>query len=562
MRRTGLAAITTMAAAMPIPQGPGTAGLDEFLGRAATPQPISTPAPPRNPHMAPDGKSNIHVDAYQSDTNRGPGPLGTGGIATTSASYTAECASITLDARGRLVSVCVGLDRPTLRLLDPVTLDTIASYPLPPRTPGAGDPLTNFAGGGYFYLDDRDRAVVPTAERHIAIVAVRGDALVPDGDIDATAVVAPTDQIISALPDYDGRIWFATKAGVMGIADPATGAVHALPLGEPIGNSFAAGDDGVYVVTDGALYKLRAGGGSLTGVPAIVWRSGYDNDGTKKSGQTENGSGTTPTLTTSGYVAITDNADPVKVVVYRRTDGARVCSEPVFDQGASSTDQSLIATQDAIFAENNFGYSSPTATENGRTTRPGIQRVDVRGGRCSTAWRSDEIAPSAVPKLSLANGLLYTYTKPARDDGKDPWYLTAIDARTGRTVYKRLGGEGLGFNNNYAPITLGPDGAAYLGTLGGIVSWRDKASSAGASGSSTAASRVALRVRCLRHGRARLTVTGARLARVTFTRNRHAVKRDRRRPFTLVVRRAKRVGAHAVRANGRVVRLAKRGCRG
>jgi hypothetical protein len=102
--------------------------------------------------------------------------------------------------------------------------------------------------------------------------------------------------------------------------------------------------------------------------------------------------------------------------------------------------------------------------------------------------------------------------------------------------------------------------AAYLGTLGGIVSWRDKGR-APASGSTTAASRVALKVRCLRRGRARLTVTGARLARVTFTRNRHAVKRDRRRPFTLVVRRARRVGAHAVRTNGRVVRLAKRGCR-
>src|SRR6476620_11174918 len=127
----------------------------------------------------------------------------------------------------------------------------------------------------------------------------------------------------------------------MGIADTATGAVHARPLVEPIGNSFAAGDDGVYVVTDGAMYKLAVG---PVGAPQLVWRSGYDNDGTKKSGQTENGSGTTPTLTTSGYVAITDNADPVKVVLYRRSDGARVCSEPVFDQGASSTDQSLIAT--------------------------------------------------------------------------------------------------------------------------------------------------------------------------------------------------------------------------
>jgi hypothetical protein len=36
-----------------------------------------------------------------------------------------------------------------------------------------------------------------------------------------------------------------------------------------------------------------------------------------------------------------------------------------------------------------------------------------------------------------------------------------------------LAGSGLGYNNNYAPITLGPDGTAYIGTLGGLVSIRD-----------------------------------------------------------------------------------------
>ena len=54
----------------------------------------------------------------------------------------------------------------TLRLLDPVTLDSLASYALPPRPPGSGalgNPFQNFAGGGYFYLDDRGRAVIPTA---------------------------------------------------------------------------------------------------------------------------------------------------------------------------------------------------------------------------------------------------------------------------------------------------------------------------------------------------------------------------------------------------------------
>jgi hypothetical protein len=166
-----------------------------------------------------------------------------------------------------------------------------------------------------------------------------------------------------------------------------------------------------------------------------------------------------------------------------------------------------------------------------------------------------------VPKLSLAAGLVYTYTKPGRDDGQDAWYLTALDARTGRTAFKRLGGEGLGFNNNYAPITLGPDGSAYLGVLGGIVAWRDREPAPAArQGAGAGRPRVALHVRCLRGGRARLILTGANVSRVTFTRARRTVRRDRRRPFTVVVRRARRVGAHAVLRDGRVLRVARRGC--
>jgi hypothetical protein len=89
--------------------------------------------------------------------------------------------------------------------------------------------------------------------------------------------------------------------------------------------------------------------------------------------------------------------------------------------------------------------------------------------RCRTAWTSNERAPSVVPKLSLANGLVYTYTHPPRSDGIDAWYLTTLDFRTGQTVYRRLAGTGFAFNNNYAPVTLGPDGTAYVGVLGGVV---------------------------------------------------------------------------------------------
>jgi hypothetical protein len=78
-----------------------------------------------------------------------------------------------------------------------------------------------------------------------------------------------------------------------------------------------------------------------------------------------------------------------------------------------------------------------------------------------------------VSKLSLATGLVYTYTKPKGPATTDPWYFTAIDFETGETVFQQLAGTGAGFNNQYAGSYLGPNGTLYVGVLGGIVAMRD-----------------------------------------------------------------------------------------
>ena len=207
------------------------------------------------------------------------------------------------------------------------------------------------------------------------------------------------------------------------------------------------------------------------------WRREYPNTGVVKPGQTQAGSGTTPTLLAGGkLVAITDNADPMNVLAYRRAVDPKkhrlVCKEPLFEAGASATDQSLIGSGRSLIAENNYGYSI-AATQAGGTSTPGLQRVQIDKDleSCRTVWRSQEIAPSVVPKASAKTGLVYTYTKPQGSATDDPWYLTALDFETGETVWKRLAGEGLGFNNNYAPITIGPSGRIYLGVLGGLVAF-------------------------------------------------------------------------------------------
>jgi hypothetical protein len=456
-------------AAIPIPEGPDAATLPTFIGTPATPHPVRAAAPPQNPHMAPNGRSNLHDDAYMTDSYPQAGPLGHA-MRRTSTFLARECASTAFDSRGRIVTVCVGLDGPQLQLMDAHTLDTLAVFPLPPRIPSAGNPFTDFSGGGYFYLDDKDRAVIPTTTGHIWVVGESGDGFSLERDYDLSAAIAPGDKIESALPDWSGRIWFVSARGVVGYVDPSSGAVRSLATGETIGNSFATDEtDGVYVVTDAAMYRFEAGAG---GAPLVSWRSTYANDGTSKPGQTEVGSGTTPTIT-GRYVAITDNADPIDVVVYSRATGGVVCTRPLFTKGQSDTDQSLVAAGNSLVAENNFGYAI-TATENGGSTAPGLERVDVApSGACRTVWHSGERAPSVVPKVSLGAGLVYTYTKDQRSDGKDAWYLTALDFRDGHTVYKRLAGEGLGFNNNYAPVTLGPDGTAYVGVLGGLAELAD-----------------------------------------------------------------------------------------
>src|SRR3954468_11537767 len=139
--RSAACALLALACAAPaladtIPEGPDAGSLPAFKGSPATPAPVYAPEPPRHPHMAPNGRSNIHDDAYMSDTYRGAGPLGKGTTRMSNAQFR-ECASLTFDTKDRIVAVCVGLDAPRLMMFDPKTLDTLAEMNLPPRRPGA-----------------------------------------------------------------------------------------------------------------------------------------------------------------------------------------------------------------------------------------------------------------------------------------------------------------------------------------------------------------------------------------------------------------------------------------
>ncbi len=115
-----------------IPGSPLALGIEAFEGAPVSADPHRPLRVPQHPFMAPDPGSNIHNDAYQSDTYDRSGPLGDG-ISARSALFARECASVAFDRRGRIVTVCVGLDRPVLTVLDPDTLRPISTRLLPPR---------------------------------------------------------------------------------------------------------------------------------------------------------------------------------------------------------------------------------------------------------------------------------------------------------------------------------------------------------------------------------------------------------------------------------------------
>ena len=140
-----------------------------------------------------------------------------------------------------------------------------------------------------------------------------------------------------------------------------------------------------------------------------------------------------------------------------------------------TTENSLSAVGRSLIIENNFGYQGPFENFD---AEPGIARVDIRpdGSGCDLVWENREVSsPSAVPKVSLATGLIYLYTRdPSNPADLHAWYFTALDFETGALVYKVLTGVGRGYNNHYGSITLAPDGSAYIGVIQGMVVVRDR----------------------------------------------------------------------------------------
>jgi hypothetical protein len=494
----------------------GPTSLPDYIGEPAKAHPTANSGVPQNPFMAPYPFTHGHSDAWMSDTADIAGPLGRNPVTLSSTmaearlypdSWLIPTGSMSFDSHGRPILNAYGMNEAAVIMLDPDTLEVLTYYPLdvqpgPPMGEGAQKFLPSM-WSIYGYLDNRDQIHIVSENKKVFTLREGGSPSNPvfelaDEVYDLTQLVEQTaDRIGGVIVDYQGRYWINMGASpTIYLLNPATAEAPYLDLphvdlgaGEFTRNGMAITKTGgdratAYIVTTEKMYRVDVGADDQ---PYIVWEEPYDTIGTVRPGQYELGSGTTPTVLGEGkYVAITDNAEQMHVVVYRTdarldpNESRVVCEVPVFDfpgGGAGANSNSLSGSRNSIIVQNTsdylFDWEDATLVT---PSKPGIERIDIdpNGKGCTKVWVNTEVASTELPKPSTRTGLIYTQDrKYDAENDVYVYYWVALDFRTGEVVWEKMMGTGDRFDNWWAPLGIGPNGALYGTVYGGVTMLRD-----------------------------------------------------------------------------------------
>ncbi len=274
---------------------------------------------------------------------------------------------------------------------------------------------------------------------------------------------------------------------------------------EEIQNSFSVSDDGIYVISNMALYKLHFNEATKEIEMDAEWAESfkngdliYPNDFSFKPGHLNNGGGTTPTLMDTRFVAIGDNdTSQININIYDQKSGKLVFRHKLFEDGASACENSIVAYKNSFVIANTYGYVDPFKTND---TPGGIMKFDFNEAigkfEHNKSWPAAENfdPKTATPKLSASNGMIYVYNRADEEtDGHNDWQLTALDFRTGKRVFyirpyldKKQFKDNIGFiskvfslgtknydrkvfNNIWATYAFGPDNSIYIGAYRGFI---------------------------------------------------------------------------------------------
>ncbi|WP_240042338.1 hypothetical protein [Photorhabdus khanii] len=372
-------------------------------------------------------------------------------------------------------------------------------------------------GGGYFYMDNNDNTIVvqdnrivsyPTADvqpNEFEIYPLTPNWLSAD-IIELVTGSAEGNSLYSSLPVWDEQrpdLYWCLIAGEYDFLTPNS------PLSSPawmavvqiendgsttlIGakelekqwnnNTFSVDENGAYIVTNGIDNEGACTEGylwafGLEGNDIVVrWTTPYQNAGYRKPGQTNIGSGTTPTLTKmedgTELVGITDNADPrLNVLVCNRADGSVISETPCFLEKRSADEASLIGVGDTFVVENNFGHyprwpfsqlvPNGTGMEMIRIDPTNTEQPDEK------IWSLPDVHFYAMNMLCRGSGIIFAHTCNWSEDISASkggmYYISAIDSFDGRVIWQIPLGRGVNYCHEYGGIYFNRNGDLYIGT--------------------------------------------------------------------------------------------------
>jgi hypothetical protein len=449
----------------------------------------------------------MHQDSGNTGSTDISGPSGRNVSLST---FAAHFAPILFDKDGGITGGAV-TDSPnttyTLNAIDPETLQVLSSWTAP------ADQTLNFA---YMQQTERNNQILISSTEGFLFLVQRNNSAAPPvfttlRAINVKSYLQPGEILLSSMFDSLSNIWFTTGT-ILGIPGSPlqnsttlgyvseSGSISTLHIpGQAVENGIAISNETVYVVTGppgdinqesiGYMYSFKADCNSSR--VDTIWSATYDAGSARKPGGFARGSGTTPTLLGSKYVAITDNSDPVNALIYYQEPqnySQLLCKVPIFTPGASAVDIGGIghASEDgySVFFLNDYNatsvYPSAAAPEsdingvfnNLTQMAPGGVRVDIPidGNSCNVKWEQDIIMTS-VPILSTKTALLYGYEqdKELANEGEYVWYMTARDWGTGEIIWRVRTGTGGSFNDDYEGNAIGKHGRLYQGVVGGVV---------------------------------------------------------------------------------------------
>lgn len=434
------------------------------------------PLPPPNPFLGPPDTSTMHSNAASSDSTYNPGP-GSGPVTLKeNTGINAVFASILMGKDGLLQAVATNLinETPYVYLLNSTTLSVLDTMKLVYSSDAV-------AGGIYNYIDSQDRLVLVNAAGILQRIA--------HSEVGGSWRLSVSEQVdigypgvVGLVPDYEGRVWFATGQGTsnetgatVGYYDPRINTTSAisLPAGEGVANSISSSPDGVAVASTFALYLFGEDNGQVT----QIWRQPYNRGPARKPGQLSWGTGATPVFfgPRSGYeyLTITDNASPTEnILVYKSKTGQHLGTQSI--SSLLGTENAPIAAGASIVVSSTYGYPYPPGAAAGPSVPPsanftgGMMRANMVKGRSklSTIWVNKDLRSAALPRLSIADGLIYTV-----ELNTTGWFnFVSVDARDGSVLSRTPLGTGFKFNTLQMTGLISPEGVFYQGTEHGLFS--------------------------------------------------------------------------------------------